>query len=106
MTIQTMILDPDAQAYTDDQIVGKINAATDNINRSGSVEAAARPIEDLEITNAKLAEGSSKANLDDMVDIDRGYIQTDPSAGQFKIVSIERADDGKISVKYDDVAEV
>jgi len=106
MALQTMVLDPDAQTYTDDEIVGKVNSATANITREGSVEAAARPIEDLEVTNAKLSVGSSKANLDDMDDTERGYIQTSPVTDQFKVVSIERAADGKMNVQYDDVAEV
>lgn len=41
---QTMTLDPAAQSYTDDQIVGKINNATATITRASSVDAAARPI--------------------------------------------------------------
>ena len=44
MAIQSFQLDPDAQAYTDDEIVGKVNTAAVNITRAGSVEATARPI--------------------------------------------------------------
>jgi len=44
MAIQSIQLDPNAQAYTDDEIVGKVNSAAVNISRAGSVEAAARPI--------------------------------------------------------------
>jgi len=36
-----MTLDPDAQAYTDDEIVGKVNAAAVNITRADAVEDAA-----------------------------------------------------------------
>jgi len=36
-----MILDPNAAAYTDDEIVGKVNAATDKINRANAIEPAA-----------------------------------------------------------------
>jgi len=39
-----MQLDPNAQAYTDDEIVGKVNTATANITRASCVDAAARPI--------------------------------------------------------------
>jgi len=41
MAIQTMQLDPNAQSYTDDEIVGKINAAAVNITREDAVESAA-----------------------------------------------------------------
>jgi len=137
MAIQTMVLDPNATTYTDDQIVGKINTATATITRVSSVAAAARPIAVLEVTdgmiaagaiktkldgeadenklvsaslaaaagvtNAQVASGLAKANLDALADTARGYIQTVPTTGQFKIVSIQRQADGKAAIKYDDV---
>lgn len=103
MAIANMVIDPDAQSYTDDEIVDKVNAATANITRANSVDVAARPIADLEITNPKLAVGTSKANLDDMGDTDRGYIKTVPTTGQFNVISVERAVDGKLNIQYDDV---
>lgn len=36
-----ILLDPNAQAYTDDQIVAKVNAATDPITRADAVEDSA-----------------------------------------------------------------
>jgi hypothetical protein len=138
MAIQTMILDPNAAAYTDDQIVGKINTATAQITRASSVAAAARPIATGEVdatalaagaiktklgaeadgnklvsaslaaaagvTNAQVATGLAKASLDAMTDTTRGYIQTAPTTGQFKVVSVQRQADGKLAAKYDDVA--
>ena len=138
MAIQVMVLDPSAQSYTDDEIVGKVNTAIANITRASCVAAAARPIADLEITagkiaagviktklaaetdgnklttselaaaagiaNAQVAAGQAKANLDAMNDLDRSYLKTDPVAGQFKVISIHRDADGKLAVKYDDVA--
>jgi len=41
MAIQEMELDPNAAAYTDDEIVGKVNAAAVNISRADAVESAA-----------------------------------------------------------------
>ena len=41
MAIQTEYLDPNAAAYTDDEIVGKVNSASANITRAGSVEGTA-----------------------------------------------------------------
>ena len=55
MAIVKDYLDPNAASYTDDQIVGKVNTATATITRASSVAAAARPIADLEITNAHIA---------------------------------------------------
>jgi len=133
-----MVLDPNAATYTDDQIVGKINAATAQITRAGSVAATARPIATGEVdatalaagaiktklgteadgnklvsaslaaaagvTNAQVAAGLAKANLDALADTARGYIKTSPTTGQFKIVSIERDADGKLKSDYDDAA--
>lgn len=138
MATASMTLDPNAQSYTDDQIVGKVNTATANITRASSVAAAARPIASGEvsateiaagaiktklsgeadgsklttselaaaaaITNAQVAAGQAKANLDAMVDTARGYIKTSPTAGQFKVIAIERQADGKAKIEYDDVA--
>ena len=63
MTIQTMVLDPNAQSYTDDQIVGKVNTATANITRASSVAAAARPIATSEVDDTKIAAGAIKTKL-------------------------------------------
>lgn len=104
MAIQSMVLDPNAAAYTDDQIVGKVNAASTQITRAGSVAAAARPIATGEVDNTALASGAAKANLDALADTARGYIKTSPATGQFKVVSVERQADGKLKATYDDVA--
>ncbi len=104
MAKQSFTLDPNAAAYTDDEIVGKINTAAAQITRASSVAAAARPIGAGEVDNTALAAGVAKTNLDAMTDVTRGYIKTDPVAGQFKILSIERQADGKTKVDYDDVA--
>ncbi len=114
MAIQTMVLDPNAQSYTDDQIVGKVNSASAQITRAGSVAVAARPLADNEVTEAKintgavssgkLASGVAKTNLDAMANTARGYIKTDPATTQFKVVAIQRAADGKLEADYDDVA--
>lgn len=58
-------LDPNAQAYTDDEIVGKVNAAAVDISRAGCVDPAARPIEAGEIGNTEIdaAAGIEKSKL-------------------------------------------
>ncbi len=114
MAIQTMVLDPNAASYTDDQIVGKVNAATAQITRAGSVAAAARPLGTGEVASANIATGAvsstllaagvAKANLDAMTDTARGYIKTSPTTGQFRVVAIQRDSAGKAAISYDDVA--
>jgi hypothetical protein len=104
MSIATMLLDPNAASYTDDEIVGKVNAATAQITRASSVAAAARPIAVGEVDNTALAAGVAKTNLDAIADVDRGYIKTAPVAGQFKVVNLQRDANGKLAVDYDDVA--
>ncbi len=104
MAIATMTLDPNAASYTDDQIVGKVNAASAQITRAGSVAAAARPIGSGEVGSTELASGVAKTNLDAMTDTARGYIKTAPVAGQFRIISQQRDSAGKLETKYDDVA--
>jgi len=114
VAIQSFQLDPNAQAYTDNEIVGKVNTATANITRAGSVEAGARPIEASEVTetelgpgavtNAKLAATAAKENLDALADTARGYVKTDPQAGEFPVIAVQRDAAGKFDVDYDDVA--
>jgi hypothetical protein len=100
--IQTMLLDPNSASYTDNEIVTKINNASNQITRASCVSTAARPIGSGEISNTELASGVAKSNLDAMSDTARGYIQTSPTTGQFKVVSIQRSTDGKLNTKYDD----
>ncbi len=104
MALQSLVLDPNAAAYTDDQIVGKINTATAQITRASSVAAAARPIASGEVTNTHLTAGVAKTNLDAMADTARGYIKTSPTTGQFRVIAIERQADGKAKIDYDGVA--
>ena len=114
MATQSFQLDPNAQSYTDDEIITKINNASTTISRASSVTAAARPIAAGEITateidagavtNTELASGAAKANLDAMTGTARGYVQTDPTTGQFKVLAVQRTATGELEVDYDDVA--
>lgn len=56
------------------------------------------------VTNAQVAAGQAKANLDAMTDTTRGYLKTSPVAGQFRVVAVQRQADGKLAATYDDVA--
>lgn len=116
MAIQSLQLDPNAAAYTDDQIVGKVNTATANITRASSVDAAARPIASGEVgstelaagavSNTELASGAAKDNLDALADTARRYIQTNPAVGEFPVIAVHRQADGKLDIEYDDVPTV
>ena len=114
MATQTFQLDPNAASYTDDQIVAKVNAATANITRAGSVSAAARPIQASEIgdtelgsftvSNTELTAGAAKANLDAMAGTAVGYVKSTPTTGEFPVLSIQRSAAGELDVDYDNVA--
>lgn len=41
MVKQSFVLDPNAQSYTDDEIVGKVNTATAQISRADAINGAA-----------------------------------------------------------------
>jgi len=123
-----MQLDPNAQAYTDDEIVGKINAAAVDITRAGAVDPSARPIEVGEVGATELAdepyttaEQTKLAGVEDSATADqtgaevrdlivaladdaRKIVITNPASGEFKVVAIHREAGGKLDVEYDDVA--
>jgi hypothetical protein len=103
MALKHIIIDPTATALTPDQVIAKINAAEDNITRVGSVDSAARPIEDAEVTADKLAKTAAKDNLDALADTERGYVRTNPAPGEFPIIAVQRDEEGKLDVLYDDV---
>jgi len=75
MAIVSMQLDPNAQAYTDDEIVGKINSATAAITREDALSQ-----DDLNI------------------------VKSVPAAGEFYVKNIQRDAAGKLDVDYDDTA--
>ena len=113
MAIQTVALDPNAQAYTDDEIVGKVNTAAAVINRANSVDPAARPIAAGEVDatelaagavdNSKLAATAAKDNLDAQSDTTRGYVKSAPTTGEFPVTAVKRDSAGKFAFDYDDV---
>jgi len=75
MAIASFQLDPNAAAYTDDEIVAKVNAATASITREDALSQ-----DDLKI------------------------VKTAPVTGEFPVKNIHRQADGKLDVEYDDVA--
>ncbi len=113
MAIASFQLDPNAQALTDDDIITKINAASTDITRAGSVDPSARPIETGEVDTAELAANAvtnakaevtlAKDNLNAMSDTARGYIKTEPASGEFPVVNVQRDSSGLLDIDYDDV---
>lgn len=89
----------DATALAAGAIKTKLAAEADGNKLTTSELAAAAGV-----TNAQVATGQAKANLDAMADTARGYIKTSPTTGQFKVIAIERQADGKAKIEYDDVA--
>jgi len=71
MAIQSFQLDPNAQSYTDDEIVGKINNASVAISRAASIDGAALSAVDSD----DITQGSSNAYY--------------PSADSTKLAGIE-----------------
>jgi len=135
MAIEKIYLDPNAQAYTDDQIVGKVNSATSNITRAGCIESTAASALDSDdigegstnkydtgappSTTDDLAEGSSnkydtgvpltavqtKDAIVAMDDLDRDLVLSRPTTGQKKIIAIQTHSDGKQEIEQNDTAE-
>lgn len=63
---------------------------------------AAAKIASTAVDNTKLASTAAKDNLDDLGDTARGYIKTNPTVGEFKVIAVHRQSDGKLDVEYDD----
>ena len=72
MAIQSMQLDPNAASYTDNEIVGKINSATNAISRADAIDGAALSAcdsDDLaEGTGNKYDTGVPPATTDDLTE--------------------------------------
>ena len=106
MALASFQLDPNAASFTDNQIVDKVNAASNNITRAGSVGAAARPLVAGEVSVTELSASAAKDNLDALADTARGYVKTGATTGEFPVIAIQREADGKLGIDYDDVAVV
>ena len=119
MAIEKIYLDPNAAAYTDDEIVGKVNAATANITRAGSIEGtAASALDSDDITEgsanfygaeANATADQTGAEVRDLVvalsDDTREIVISRPLTGQKKIYAIQTHSDGKQEIEQNDTAE-
>jgi len=125
MAIQSMQLDPNAASYTDDEIVGKVNTATANITRAGSIEgtaASALDSDDIGEGTGNLYDTGAPPTDDEVVSAinsastaitreaalsqdDLNIIKTSPAGGEFMVKNIQRDSDGKLDIDYDDTAQ-
>jgi len=124
MAIQSMQLDPNAQSYTDDEIVGKVNSATANITRAGSIEgtaASALDTDDIGEGSSNLYDtGAPPTNNEIVTGInsatnaitreaalsqdDLNIVKSNPAGGEYYIKNIQRDSSGKMDIEYDDVS--
>ena len=126
MAIQSMQLDPNAASYTDDEIIGKINAASANLIRAGCIEGTAVsaldsddigegaanlydtgvPLSDDDVITAINNASGSITREDALSQDDLNIVKTNPAAGGYMVKNIHRLSDGKLDIEYDDVATV
>jgi hypothetical protein len=117
---QTFLLDPNAASYTDNQIVDKINNASNAVTRvgftdldkvsDGSTNKAYTSTEKTKLTGIETGATADQtgAEVRDLIvglsDATRKIVITEPTTGEFKVVSIQRDSTGKAKIAYDDVA--
>jgi len=125
MAIQSMQLDPNAAAYTDDEIVGKVNAAAVKVDadqvEDGTINKVYTDTEKAKLTgieeNAKadqdgdeiiaaINSGASAITREAALDQDSlKIVKTAPVGGEFKVKNIHRDAAGKLDIEYDDTPE-
>ena len=124
MAIQSMQLDPNAASYTDDEIVGKVNAATAKVDadqlQDGVTNKAYTATEQTKLTSVEDNATADMSGDEVIAAIDAGtasitregalsqddlnIVKTNPVAGEFKVKNIHRDSTGKLDIEYDDVA--
>lgn len=115
MAIVEMELDPNAQAYTDLADLDS-TAATKLAGIAEGAEVNPADLAALDATaSSKLGGIEDNATADQtgaevqtavlgLSDADRKLIKTDPQAGEFTVLSIQRKSTGNLGAKYDDTA--
>ena len=121
-----MVLDPNAASYSDDEIVGKVNAATAKVDSdqlqdgtvnkiysdtekaklSGIDEGAKVDQDGDNIISAIDAGAASITREDALSQVDMKLVKSEPVVGQHKINYIVRKADGTMEADFEDVAEV
>ena len=125
MAIQSMQLDPNAQSYTDDEIVGKVNAATAKVDadqlqdgttnkvysatektKLTAIEENATADQDGDEIVAAINIGTDPITREDALSQDDlKIVKTNPAIGEFPIKNIHKDVAGKMDIEFDDVAE-
>ena len=124
MAIQSFQLDPNAQSYTDDEIVGKVNNATANVSAdkiadgttnkvfTSTEQSKLSGIEDNatgdqtgnEIVSAINSGSAAITREDALSQDDLNIVKTAPTTGEYKVKNIHRDSSGKLDVEFDDTA--
>ena len=124
MAIQSFQLDPNAQSYTDDEIVGKVNNATANVSAdkiadgttnkvfTSTEQSKLSGIEDNatgdqtgnEIVSAINSGSAAITREDALSQDDLNIVKTAPASGEYKVKNIHRDSSGKLDVEFDDTA--
>ncbi len=121
MAIQKVYLDPNAQSYTDDQIVDKVNAASNQVTRASAVNADAlqdgttnKAYSTTEKTKLTGVETGAQVNptatairdqIVGLADLSRTIVISRPTTGQKKIIAIQTHTDGKTEIEQNDTPE-
>ena len=101
MAIQTMELDPNAASYTDDEIVGKVNTATANITRAGSIEGTAASTLDTD----DIGEGSTNSYYPSADETKLAGVEDNSTADQTGDEMVTAIDAGTSSITRDDAVD-
>jgi len=124
MATQSMQLDPAAQAYSDDDIVQKVNSATVKVNADQMTDGISNKVftvsQDTKLTG--IEEGATDDQTGDEIvtainagseaitreaalsQDDLNIVKTSPLTGEFKVKNIQRDVAGKLDIEYDDTA--
>ena len=125
MAIQSMQLDPNAASYTDDEIVGKVNAATAKVDadqledgtvikaytgtektKLGGIDEGAKVDQDGDNIVAAINAGTDPITREAALSQDDlKIVKTNPVTGEFQVKNIHRDAAGKLDIEYDDQAE-
>jgi len=120
-----MILDPNAAAYTDDEIVGKVNAATAKVSadkledgtankvfldaektKLGGVAEGAQPDQNGDEIVAAIDAGTAGITREDALSqVDLKLVKSEPVVGEHRINYVVRKADGKMEADFEDVPE-
>jgi len=125
MAIQSMQLDPNAAAYSDDEIVGKVNAAVAKVDadqledgttnkvytdtektKLTGIDEGAKVDQDGDNIIAAIDAGAASITREDALSQDDlKIVKTNPVSGEFQVKNIHRDAVGKLDIEYDDQAE-